>query len=104
MFLNRLFEGGARAEGRNLRSRDLHLLAGLGVPALPGLALLDGELAKARYPDLLAALERLGDNLLEGLEVLLGLALGRPCLLCDPLDELFLLHGDSFLRPVSRRA
>src|SRR5215211_1060048 len=65
--LERLLEGVARAEGGNLLGRDLHLLAGLGVSAL------------------------------HGLEVLLGLALGHRGLLGDPLDELLLLHGYSFL-------
>src|SRR5829696_8163311 len=84
--LDRLFEGLARAEGRNLLRRDLHLLAGLRVPALPCLALLDGELAEARDLDLLASLECLGHNLLEGLEEPLGFAPGRTGLFCDPLD------------------
>src|SRR5918993_136980 len=95
--LDRLLEGVARAEGGNLRSRDLHLLAGLGVCALPGLALLNGELPEARDLDLLASLERLGHHLLEGLEVLLCLALGHLGLLGDPLDEFLLLHGYSLL-------
>src|SRR5215211_8596720 len=104
--LDRLFEGVARAEGGNLLGRDLHLLSGLGVPALPGLALLYGELPEARDLDLLASLERFGHYLLEGLEVLLSLALGHPSLLCDPFDELLLLHGYSFLwsSSASRRA
>src|SRR5687768_1209306 len=67
--LDCLFEGVARAEGGNLRSRDLHLLAGLGIPAFPGLALLNGELPEACDLDLLASLERFGHYLLEGLEV-----------------------------------
>src|SRR5215207_6183532 len=95
--LDRFFEGIARAEGGYLLGRDLHLLAGLGVSALPGLALLDGELAEARDLDLLASLERFGHYLLEGLEVLLSLALGHPSFLCDPLDEFLLLHGCSLL-------
>src|SRR5215207_2461704 len=84
--LDRLLEGIARAEGGDLLGRDLHLLAGLGVSALPGLALLDGELPEARYLDLLAGLERFGHYLFEGLEVLLSLALGHPGLLSNPLD------------------
>src|ERR671910_3465513 len=40
--LDRLLEGVARAEGGNLLGRDLHLLTGLGISALPGLAFLDG--------------------------------------------------------------
>src|SRR5215208_2282137 len=84
--LDRLLEGVARAEGGNLLGRDLHLLAGLGVSALSGLALFDGELPEARYLDLLAGLERFGYYLLEGLEVLLRLALGHPSFLCNPLD------------------
>src|SRR5829696_1767032 len=95
--LDRLLEGVARAEGGDLLGRDLHLLAGLGVSALPGLALLDGELPEARYLDLLASLERFGHHYLEGLKVLLCLALGHPSFLCDPLDEFLLLHGRSFL-------
>src|ERR687890_2075706 len=95
--LDRLLEGVARAEGGNLLGCDLHLLARLRVPALPGLALLDGELPEARDLDLLASLERFGHYLLEGLEVLLSLALGHPSFLCDPLDEFLLLHGRSFL-------
>src|SRR5918993_2358210 len=95
--LDCLFEGVARAEGGNLLGRDLHLLAGLGVSALPGLALPHGELPEACDLDLLASLERFSHYLLEGLEVLLGLALARTGLLCDPLDEFLLLHGRSFL-------
>src|SRR5918993_5025312 len=95
--LDCLFEGVARAEGRDLLGRDLHLLAGLGVSALSCLALLDGELPEAGDLDLLAGLERLGHHNLESLEVLLGLALGHPSLLGDPLDEFLLLHGRSFL-------
>src|SRR5918993_603724 len=104
--LDRFFEGVARAEGRNLLGRDLHLLAGLGVPALPGLTLLDGELPEACDLDLLASLERFGHYLLESLEVLLGLALGQPSFLGDPLDEFPLLHCCSFLwsSSASRRA
>src|SRR5918993_5662260 len=95
--LDRFFEGVARAEGWTPRSRDLHLLAGLGIPALPCLTLPNGELSEARDLYLLATLKRLGHNLLEGLEVLLGLALGHPGLLGDPLDEFLLLHGRSSL-------
>src|SRR5215217_4390144 len=84
--LDRLFEGVARAEGGDFLGRDLHLLAGLGVSALPCLTLLDGELPEAGYLDLLAGLERFGHYILEGLEVLLCLALGNVGLLCDPLD------------------
>src|SRR5919112_4880097 len=84
--LDCLFEGVARAEGGNLLGRDLHLLAGLGIPALPGLTLLDGELPEARYLDLLAGLERLGHYILEDPEVLLCLALGHSSFLCNPLD------------------
>ena len=46
--LDCLLEGVARAEGGDLLGGDLHLLAGLGVRALSGLALLDRELAEAR--------------------------------------------------------
>src|SRR5918995_6591858 len=95
--LDRFLKGVARAEGGNPRSRDLYLLAGLGIPAFPGLTLPNRELPEARDLYLLARLERLGHNLLEGLEVLLGLALGHPSFLCDPLDEFLLLHGCSFL-------
>src|SRR5688572_26400593 len=42
--LDGFLQGVARPEGGNLLGRDLHLLAGLGVPALPGLTLLNGEL------------------------------------------------------------
>src|SRR5919107_1869588 len=93
--LDRLFEGAARAEGGNLLGRDLHFLAGLGIPPLPGLALLDGELPEARDLHLLAGLQRLDDDLLEGREVPLGLGGGHVGLLGDPLDELLLLHGYS---------
>src|SRR5215212_10827188 len=96
--LDRLLEGVARAEGGDLLGRDLHLLAGLGVSALSGLALLDGELSEARDLDLLTSLERLCYYLLESLEVLLSLALGHPGLLCNPFDEFLPLHGYSFLR------
>src|SRR5918992_3014350 len=95
--LYRFLEGVARAEGRNLLGRDLHLLAGLGVPAFPGLALPNGELPEARDLDLLASLERFGHHLLEGLDVLLSLAPGHPSFLCDPLDKFLPLHGRSFL-------
>src|SRR5829696_1663156 len=95
--LDRLFESVARAEGRYLLGRNLHLLAGLGIPALPGLALPNGELPEAGDLDLLASLERFGHYLLEGFEVLLSLALGHSSFLCDPLDEFLLLHWCSFL-------
>src|ERR687898_1433644 len=95
--LDRLLEGVARAEGRHLLGRDLHFLAGLRVPSLPGLALLDGELPEARDLDLLAGLERLGHHLFEGLEVPLSLALWHVGPLCDPLDQFLLLHCCSFL-------
>src|SRR5919112_4261621 len=95
--LDRLLEGIARAEGGNLLGRDLHLLASLRVPSLPSLTLPHGELPEACDLDLLASLERFGHYLLEGLEVLLSLALGHPSFLCDPLDEFLLLHGRSFL-------
>src|SRR5215207_2458260 len=95
--LDRLFEGVARAEGGNLLGRDLHLLAGLGIPALPSLTLPHGELPEACDLDLLASLERFGHYLLESLEVLLSLALGHPSFLGDPLDEFLLLHCCSFL-------
>src|SRR5215210_2803602 len=54
--LDRLFENVARAERWDFGGRNLHLLSGLGVPALPGLALAHGELPEARDLDLLAAL------------------------------------------------
>src|SRR5215217_3527670 len=95
--LDRLLEGVARAEGGNLLGGDLHLLTGLGVPSFPGLTLLNGELPEACDLDLLASLERFGYYLLEGLEVLLCLALGHASFLGDPLDEFLLLHGHSFL-------
>ena len=47
-----------------------------------------GELSEARDLALLAGIERRGHYFLEGLEVLLRLALGRPGHLGDPLDEL----------------
>src|SRR3712207_6759514 len=97
--LDSLLEGVARAEGGDLGGRDLHLLAGLGVAALPGPALPDGKLAESRDPDLVSALERLGHHPLEGPEVPLGLALGHAGHLGDPLDELRLVHGLSFLPP-----
>src|SRR5215203_1305043 len=93
--LDRLLEGVACAEGGDLLGRDLHLLAHLGIPALPGLTLPIGELPEARYLYLLASLERFGHHYPEGLEVLLGLALGHSSFLCDPLDEFFLLHDCS---------
>src|SRR5918998_4866445 len=84
--LDRLFEGVACAEGGNLLCRDLHLLAGLGVPAFPSLTLPHGELPEACDLGLLASFERFGHHYLEGLEVLLSLALGHPSFICDPLD------------------
>src|ERR687898_175835 len=95
--LDRFFEDVARAEGRNLLGCDLHLLTSLRVPALPGLTLLNGELPEACDLDLLATLKRFGHYLLEGLEVLLDLALGHPSFPGDPLDEFLLFHGRSFL-------
>src|ERR687898_911952 len=95
--LDCLLEGVARAEGGNLLGGDPHLLAGLRVPALPCLTLLDGELAEARDLNLLAGLERLGHYLLEGLEVLVGLALGHSSVLCNSLDEFLLFHVRSSL-------
>jgi hypothetical protein len=72
LLLDCLLEGVVRAEGGDLLGRDVHLLAGLGVSAFPGLALPNGELPEARYPDLPSA-ERLGRH---PLEVPLGLADG----------------------------
>src|SRR3712207_5777241 len=97
--LDCLFKGVARAEGGNPLSRDLYLLTGLGVPALPGLALSHGELPEARNPDLLAALECFGHHSLESLEVLVCLARGHLGLFGDPLDELRFVHEYSFLPP-----
>src|SRR5215210_1068523 len=96
--LDRLLEGVACAEGGDPRSRDLHLLAGLGIPSLPGLALLNGELVEARDLDLLASLERLGHHLFEGRKVPLGFTGGHVDFLGDHLGELLLLHYCSFLR------
>src|SRR5215210_81760 len=95
--LDCLFEGVAGAEGGNLLGRDLHLLAGLRVPALSSLTLPHGKLPEACDLNLLASFKRFGHYLLEDLEVLLGLALGHPSFLCDPLDEFLLLHCCSFL-------
>src|SRR3712207_5984327 len=97
--LDGLLEGVARAEGGYLGGLDLHPLAGLGVPSLPGLALPDGELPEARDPDLVSGLERRGHDPLEGPKVLLGFARGHAGFLGDPLDELRLVHGLSFLPP-----
>src|SRR3712207_432561 len=99
--LDCLFKGVARAEGGNPLSRDLYLLTGLGVPALPGLALSHGELPEARNPDLLAALECFGHHSLESLEVLVCLARGHLSLFGDPLDELRFVH--EYSTPSSRR-
>src|SRR5215210_5669982 len=59
-FLPRLdyfLEGVACTEGWHLRGRYLHLLAGLRVTAFSGFALLNVELAKARYLHLLTILQ-----------------------------------------------
>src|SRR5215213_2918854 len=79
--LDRFFEGIASAEGGDLLGRNLHLLAGLGVPSLSSATLLDGELPEACDLDFLASLECFGHYLLEGLEVLLGLTYGHPSFL-----------------------
>src|SRR5215210_1805207 len=74
--LDRILEGLARLERRNLGGRDLHLLSALRIPALPGLLIADVELPKARNLDLLARLERFGYGRRESPQVLLGFALG----------------------------
>src|SRR5215207_1545089 len=74
--LDGLLEGLARPEGRNHPGGDLHLLPGLGVLTLPGLLIPDVELAEARNLDLLACLECSRYGRREGLQVLLGFALG----------------------------
>src|SRR5688500_1266637 len=98
--VDRLFEDVARAEGGDRLGRDLHLLPGLRVPALPGLALLDIELAEARDLDLLTILESRGDHVLDRLDVALGLAFRAIGLFGYPLDKLRLVHGCSSPPPV----
>src|SRR4051794_11174669 len=87
----------ARAEGRNFPSRDPHLLPRLWVPALTGLLLPNVELPKAHDLDLVPAFERLGHDLLEGIEVPLGLALRCVGLLSERLDQLCFVHRCSSL-------
>ena len=74
--LDRILEGFARLERRNLGGRDLHFLPALRIPAFPGLLIADVELPKARNLDLLARLERFGYGRRESNLVLLGFALG----------------------------
>src|SRR5215204_6518359 len=54
--LNGLLKGVARTEGRNLLSRNPHLLPRLRVPAIPGFLLPHVELPEARDLHLIATL------------------------------------------------
>src|SRR5829696_9258760 len=74
--LDRILEGLACLEGRNLGGRDLHLLPALRISALPGLLLSHVELPEARQLNLLARLERFRYDRRESLQVFLGFALG----------------------------
>src|SRR3954466_10251335 len=90
-------KGVARAECGYFPSRDPHLLPRLWVPALTGLLLPNVELPKAHDLDLVPAFERIGHDLLEGIEVPLGLALRCVGLLSERLDQLCFVHRCSSL-------
>src|SRR5438105_873728 len=73
--LDGVLQGAAGGELRNRRRRDRHLLAGVArVHALALLAMLGRELAESREADVAAASQRLGHDLDEAFDRLLGVA------------------------------
>src|SRR5581483_3108909 len=88
--LQRRLQLAAGAELRHRRRRDLHPLARPRIDALARGARRRRELAEAGEVDRVAALQRLGDGLHEGVDGLTGVALGQVRLLRDLLDEILL--------------
>src|SRR6266542_2124599 len=82
--LERRLELAARAELRHDRCLDLDALAGTRVDALPGGAGGGRELAETREVDRVAALERLGHDLHEGVDGLACVATREAGLRPDP--------------------
>src|SRR5215217_1903784 len=85
--LDLILERVARGELRNLGGWYVDPLLGLRVDPLPGVALLNVELAEARDLDLLAVLEAARHDLGERIEEPLGVALGGVRLAGDLLDQ-----------------
>src|SRR5215218_1761805 len=82
----------ARGELRHFGCWYVDPLLGLRVYPLPGVALLDVELAEASDLDLITLLELRLHHVGEGLEELLGLVLRAVGLVGDLLDQLRLVH------------
>src|ERR687889_1903089 len=85
--LDLVLERVARGELRHLGCRYVDPLLGLRVDPLPGVALLNVELAEARDLDLLAVLEAVRHDLGERVEEPLGVALGGVRLAGDLLYQ-----------------
>src|SRR5215208_8534325 len=90
--LDRVFERVAGGELGHLGSGDIDPLLGLRVDSLPGVALLDVELAEAGDLDLVALLELRLYHGGESLEELLGFIFRAVGLVGDLLDQLSLVH------------
>src|SRR3954469_16191334 len=83
-------ELGAGRELRHGRRRDLDALTGARVDALTRRALRGRELPEPGEVDRIAALQRLGDGLHEGIHGLAGVTSRKAALLRDLLDEILL--------------
>src|SRR5215207_877767 len=90
--LNRFFERAAGAEARCLGCGDLDLLARLRVDTLALLALAHFERTEAGQRNLLATLERIGDNVERCVDDLLGLFLRNVRAIGYRFNEVGLLH------------
>src|ERR1041384_2080486 len=83
----------AHLEVRDLRGRDVHLLARLGIAALAGRPVAEAEAAEAADLDLLAALQSVDDAAQRRLDDDPGLDLRDVELLGDDVDQVRLGHG-----------
>ena len=82
----------ARLEVRDALGRHVHLVAGLRVAALAGLALAKAEAAESAQLDLLAALEGIDDALEHGVDDDLGVLLREVRDARDFFDQFRLRH------------
>src|SRR5437763_8285249 len=83
-----LLEARARGEARHFRGRDLDRLARARVHTLAGAALGDVELPEARESHVAAALQRVLDDVEDGVDRLTGFFLPQVGLRGDLVDEL----------------